>query len=119
MRPMARVLIVDDDRAVLVAARRLLAARGFDVVGTVETGAAALEAIEDLHPDAVLLDVHLPDTDGYSVARAIADSDGSARVVLMSSDSGAGPASSTDPQATFAFIEKADLATTDFRQLFG
>jgi len=119
MRPMARVLIVDDDRAVLVAARRLLAARGFDVVGTVETGAAALEAIEDLHPDAVLLDVHLPDTDGYSVARAIADSDGSARVVLMSSDSGAGPASSTAPRATFAFIEKADLATTDFRQLFG
>jgi DNA-binding NarL/FixJ family response regulator len=113
------VLIVDDDPGVLVAATRLLVARGFDVVGSAETGAAALDAVEDLRPDAVLLDIHLPDTDGYSVARAIADSDGSTRVVLMSSDSGAGPASPTDPRATFAFIEKADLATTDFRQLFG
>jgi CheY-like chemotaxis protein len=119
MSPMARVLIVDDDRAMLVAARRLLAARGLDVVGTAESGAAALEAIEELRPDAVLLDVHLTDTDGYSVARTIADSGGPTRVVLMSSDSQAGPTSPSDARATFAFVEKADLATTDFRKLFG
>ncbi len=66
-----RVLIVDDHAPFRAVARAMLAAGGFDVVGDVATGAAALLAAAALKPDLVLLDVQLPDTDGFVVSRAL------------------------------------------------
>lgn len=62
----ARVLVVDDDPAVLSALRRALALEGYEV-STAEDGEAALEAIEALPPDLLILDVMLPGIDGYTV----------------------------------------------------
>jgi CheY-like chemotaxis protein len=67
-----RVLVVDDHvpyRRLLV---RLLHAEGFDVVGAVGTGREAVAAVRTATPDVVLLDVLLPDFDGFEVARRIA-----------------------------------------------
>src|SRR3954464_9610371 len=58
------VIVVDDDGAFRRLASRLLAAMGFDVLAEVGTAAQALAASEALHPDAVLVDVSLPDGDG-------------------------------------------------------
>ena len=68
----ARVLIVDDHAPFRALARRLLTADGFDIVGEAADGASAIDAARALHPDVVLLDVQLPDVDGFRVAQALA-----------------------------------------------
>jgi len=83
MRP--SVLIVDDHGEFRASARALLELQGFDVVGDVENGQAALAAVERLRPDVVLLDVQLPGMDGFEVADRLAQTAGAPRVVLISS----------------------------------
>ena len=61
------ILIVDDHPSFRRCARVLLEEDGFAVVGEAEDGADALQAIDQLHPDVVLLDVQLPDMDGFAV----------------------------------------------------
>ena len=62
-----RVLIVDDSAPFRMTARALLEARGYAVAGTAADGASALDAAAELRPDAVLLDVNLPDMSGFQV----------------------------------------------------
>jgi DNA-binding NarL/FixJ family response regulator len=62
------VLIVDDHDGFRESARALLEAEGFAVVGDAADGAAAVAAAGRLRPDMVLLDVQLPDVDGFAVA---------------------------------------------------
>ena len=77
------VLIVDDHSAFRSSARRMLEGEGFDVVGEAADGASALDAVRELEPDVVLLDIALPDLSGYDVAERLAGS--SSKVVLTSS----------------------------------
>jgi DNA-binding NarL/FixJ family response regulator len=79
------VLIVDDYAPFRETARELLQSEGFDVVGEAETGVGALRVARDVHPDVVLLDVHLPDFDGFEVADRLARLEPAPVVVLTSS----------------------------------
>src|SRR5947208_6107762 len=80
------VLIVDDHPSFRASARRMLEADGYEVVGEAEDGGAALTAAERLRPDLVLLDVRLPDIDGFEVARRLLDANGrTPEIVLISS----------------------------------
>ena len=63
-----RVVVVDDHPTFRHAARMLLAARGYDVVGEASCAASALDAVERHAPQAVLLDVRLGDDDGFEAA---------------------------------------------------
>jgi DNA-binding NarL/FixJ family response regulator len=65
------VLIVDDHAGFRSAARALLQAGGFEVVGEAADGASAIDAVSLLRPEVVLLDVQLPDLDGFGVAERI------------------------------------------------
>ncbi|MEO6857377.1 MAG: response regulator transcription factor [Solirubrobacteraceae bacterium] len=65
-----RLLVVDDDRALRDALRRALAIFGYEVV-LAETGAQALSEISGSAPDAVVLDVGLPDIDGLEICRLL------------------------------------------------
>ena len=65
-----RILLVDDDRAVRDALRRTLSLAGFEVE-LAEDGERALEAIVQLAPDAVVLDVGLPGIDGLEVCARV------------------------------------------------
>jgi DNA-binding NarL/FixJ family response regulator len=67
------VLIVDDHPSFRASVRVLLEAEGFDVVGEAGDGAAAVAEALRLRPDVVLLDVQLPDTDGFDVAARLAE----------------------------------------------
>jgi DNA-binding NarL/FixJ family response regulator len=81
------VLIVDDHPTFRRFARRLLEEAGFPVVGEAGDGAAAVDAARDLQPQAVLLDVLLPDMSGLEVAVALAGQADPPAVVLTSSRS--------------------------------
>jgi DNA-binding NarL/FixJ family response regulator len=79
------VLIVDDHAGFRRMARRVLEAGGLTIVGEAEDAASAICAARVLDPEVVLLDVLLPDGDGFAVAEAIAQLAGRARIVLTSS----------------------------------
>jgi DNA-binding NarL/FixJ family response regulator len=79
------VLIVDDHAAFRSFARALLEADGFDVIGEAEDGASALAAFAQLRPAIVVLDVQLPDLDGFGVAQRLSEEADPPRVVLVSS----------------------------------
>ena len=65
----ATVLIVDDHSGFRLSARRILEADGYEVIGEATDGRSAIEAALLLQPKIVLLDVNLPDLDGFEVAR--------------------------------------------------
>ena len=86
MRPVDRtILIVDDHAAFRRSIRALLQAEGLDVVGEAADGATAIAEVERLSPAVVLLDIQLPDTDGFVVAAALAARPIPPLVVLISS----------------------------------
>jgi DNA-binding NarL/FixJ family response regulator len=76
------VLIVDDHAGFRAAARALLEATDFEIVGEAEDGASAVEAAAELRPEVVLLDIQLPDVNGFAVAERLA-SDGIASAIVM------------------------------------
>jgi DNA-binding NarL/FixJ family response regulator len=80
-----RVLIVDDHERFRASARRMLEKAGFEVVGELATGMPTLSTVRETDPDVVLLDIQLPDSDGFTIARALRDAGLECRVVLTSS----------------------------------
>jgi DNA-binding NarL/FixJ family response regulator len=81
----ATVLFVVDLAGFLSFARALLEDEGFDVVGEAADGASALAAARALAPELVLLDVALPDMDGFAVCDALLEEGAGPAVVLTSS----------------------------------
>jgi len=107
------VLIVDDHPSFRASARRMLEADGYQVLGEAEDGAAALAAVEQLRPDLVLLDVRLPDIDGFEVARRLLDADGRApQIVLTSSNDPADLGEAIGASGARGFIPKGELTGT-------
>src|SRR6476620_4036915 len=82
---MSTILIVDDDPRFRTQARAVLAADGFVVIGEAVDGASGLKAAQALQPDFVLLDIGLPDIEGFEVARALAVDGQPPLIVLTSS----------------------------------
>jgi len=111
-----RILIVDDHPSFRATARAVLSADGFEVVGEAEDGVSALEAIERLRPDLVLLDVQLPDTDGFSIALEVGKLNGDAPTIVLTSSHDAsdfGPLVGRCGAA--AFVPKAELTGAALR----
>ena len=104
------VLVVDDHEAFRASAAALLEAEGFAVVGTAADGRSALEQSERLRPEIVLLDVQLPDLDGFAVAEQLLRLSEPPQVVLISSHAAStyGPRLGSAPAR--GFITKQELS---------
>ncbi len=114
------LVIVDDHAGFRRFARKLLEAAGYDVVGDAADGAAAIAAVERLDPDVVLLDVLLPDTTGFDVARELSASGrGRPVVVLTSSRAASDFGERVETSAARGFISKRDLTVAALAGLLG
>jgi len=111
-----RILVVDDHAGFRATARRWLEAEGWTVVGEAADGAAGLLAAAALRPDVVLLDIGLPDMDGFDVAERLA-ADGTPDVVLVSSRDSRAYARRVAASTAVGFIAKEDLDGDGLRAL--
>ena len=104
------VLIVDDHPGFRSSARMLLEAEGFEVVGEAADGRTAISAARDLEPDVVLLDVQLPDLDGFEVSSRLTANGARPAVVLTSSRDGCDYGSLAGSSGARGFIPKSELS---------
>jgi DNA-binding NarL/FixJ family response regulator len=111
-----RVLIVDDHKPFRAVARELLESAGYVVAGEAADAAEARAAVAAESPDAVLLDVQLPDSDGFAVAKALAAADGPA-VVLISSREANDYGRRVESCGARGFIPKSKLSATTLAAL--
>lgn len=112
-----RVLIVDDHPDFRRAARLLLVAGGYDVVGESDSAAAAYADAAALRPDVVLLDIALPDGSGLDVARRLVADDDPPVVVLISSRDGGGFRTAAAECGALGFLPKAGFSIASLRRL--
>ena len=113
------VLIVDDHAEFRSQARRLLDAAGFEVVGEAENGTSAVESARRLQPAIVLLDVQLPDFDGFEVARRLAEAGVDAATVLISTRDGSAYRRRLAVSPALGFIPKSELSGAALAKLVG
>jgi CheY-like chemotaxis protein len=109
-----RLLVVDDHAGWRDVARRTLAPR-FDVVGEAADAAEALRLSEALRPDAVLLDVELPDIDGFTLAEKLGALPEPPDVVLVSVRTDYGRL--VERSGARGFVAKSDLTADGLLRL--
>lgn len=113
------VLIVDDHPSFRSTARTLLESEGFEVVAEAADGASALAEAREHRPDVVLLDVQLPDIDGFEVTRRLCANGSSPAVVLVSSRDASDYGELIAACGAQGFVPKADLSGAAVRALLG
>jgi CheY-like chemotaxis protein len=104
------ILVVDDDATFRKLARLVLAAHGLDVVAEAASVSEARAAAIRVKPDAALVDVELPDGDGFELAGELVALPWRPRVVVTSTNAGNGSTSEARRVGAEEFVSKADLA---------
>ena len=113
-RSPVRVLVVDDAPPFRRVICELLSRRGYRVVGEAGSAAEAIEMTERLKPDAVLVDVHLPDSDGFELAARLTRAHPALAVLLTSLDFDSNFYALADLSGARGFVPKTDLAGIEF-----
>jgi CheY-like chemotaxis protein len=111
------VLVVDDDPVFRDLARRVLAAVGLVVVAEAESLETALDVAHALRPDAALVDVGLPDGDGFTLAQRLSALPWRPRVVLTSTDADAASPEDLRRSGAGAFVAKHELPNAPLERL--
>jgi DNA-binding NarL/FixJ family response regulator len=111
------VLIVDDHAGFREHASELLASAGFVVVAVAADGRSACELAGRFDPTVVLLDVQLPDIDGFAVSREIVDGPSASVVVLVSTRDAADYGKRPADCGAVGFISKSRLSGDTLRAI--
>jgi CheY-like chemotaxis protein len=114
-----RLLIVDDNRDFCRLVRRLLEDEGYDVVGAAGDAGEALAVAGELAPDVVLLDVNLPDANGFEVAARLVRERPSVAVVLTSTRGAHDFDQLAVASGARGFVPKDDLSAVELDRLLG
>ena len=115
--PPCTVVIADDHPSFRASARAILESEGFQVVCEAEDGADAIACARRVVPDVLLLDVQLPDMDGFDVCRELGLNGGPPAVVLVSSRDAADYGGLIEQSGARGFIPKAELCGTALTDL--
>jgi DNA-binding NarL/FixJ family response regulator len=113
------VLIVDDHAGFRARAREMLGSAGYRVVGEAADGAAGVGEARRLRPGVVLLDVQLPDTTGFEVARMLLAGPSPPVVVLVSSREAVDYGDLIERSGAAGFLTKSDLTARSLAALLG
>lgn len=81
---MKKVLVVDDAKVIRMVIKRLLTQHGYQVAGEAENGREAFEKYKQLRPDAVTMDIIMPEVDGIQGLKDILAFDKQAKVIMIS-----------------------------------
>jgi DNA-binding NarL/FixJ family response regulator len=111
------VLVVDDDAGFRDLVTRLLSGSGYVVVGEAGSVAQALVCARTLRPYAALVDIGLPDGDGFALAEQLRALPDPARVVLISTDADAASRPTAQRAGACGFLAKDALSGPALRQL--
>ena len=111
------VLVVDDDACFRDLAGRILSASGYVVLGEAGTVEEALHRALELRPDAALVDIGLPDGDGFSLTRQLRAMPWPLQVVLISTDDTAGNEPAARRAGASGFLPKIELSGRAIRRL--
>jgi len=115
----ASVLIVDDHSGFRAQSRRMLESEGYRVVGEAGDAASAVEAARPLEPELALVDVYLPEEDGFEVAARLGALDTPPAVVLTSSHDGAELAGCVAGSGARGFVPKTELSQEAIEEHLG
>jgi two-component system chemotaxis response regulator CheY len=77
-----RILVVDDAMFMRAAVKRILDQGGYEVAGEAENGEIAVHKYNELRPDAVLMDITMPQMDGITAVKTIMQMDPAAKVIM-------------------------------------
>jgi DNA-binding NarL/FixJ family response regulator len=114
-----RVLVVDDHASFRSCARKLLESEGYDVVGEAADGSSAVALAAELEPEYVLLDIQLPDIDGFAVAERMLAGDPKLQILFVSSRDRSCYGTLVEQSGAIGFVTKGDLSGVDLERLIG
>jgi DNA-binding NarL/FixJ family response regulator len=112
-----RVLIVDDNGAFRAAARQLIERGDFIVVAEAGSGIGGVKEAATHRPDLAIVDLQLPDFDGFEVAERLTGLESAPRVILTSSLDGADFGALVACSPALGFIPKAELSAAAIEAL--
>lgn len=113
------ILVVDDDASVRGLIARILRNWGHVVIGEAGSIAEALACADALRPDVVLVDIGLPDGDGFSLARQLTARTWPVRVVIFSSDADPANVAAAHRSGAVGFFPKDELSSPALQRLIG
>lgn len=111
------ILVVDDDASVRGLVVRILRSWGHAVIGEAGSVAEALEYAEARRPDVVLVDIGLPDGDGFSLTRQLRDKFIEMRIVVFSSDADPSNSAAAVQAGAIGFFPKDELLSPALQRL--
>ncbi len=111
------VLVVDDDASFREAVTELLRTRGFQVVGYAADEKRAIEAVQSLQPDGILLDATMAASDDFDLVRRLSGPD-VIPVLLTSSDRDAATEPLAQDCGAVGFVPKTELVAADLQRYF-
>jgi DNA-binding NarL/FixJ family response regulator len=114
---MRRTVLIDDNTRFRSVARSVLEAAGYDVVAEADDGASGVAAVETAKPDLALVDVQLPDIDGFEVTRQLIAAGYGSAIVLISSRDRSEFGSLVESSGATGFVPKDELSAESLAAL--